>query len=349
MAKKYRAAVIGCGGMSPAHIGGYLNTGKCEVVAVVDIDDERAAAMAEKFNVAQTFRDYRKMLKEVQPELVSVVVWTPLHAKIVRAVARSGAKAIHCEKPIAPTWGESRAMVRACERAGVQLTFNHQRRFLEPFRIAKELANDGTIGDVLRFEASCPNLFDWGTHWFDMFFFFNNDEPAEWVIGQIDARETRSVFGVPVESQGLSYFKFKNGRRAMLVTGHDSFIGAAHRILGTHGAVEIYSEKPHVRYRGRRRMTWREVKTKDGIHGMHAVHRAIADLVEALEKGREPELSARRALQATEIIFATYESSRRRGRVDLPLKISDSPLLTMLESGELEQKKPARSRRRKKS
>jgi hypothetical protein len=47
------------------------------------------------------------------------------------------------------------------------------------------------------------------------------------------------------------------------------------------------------------------------------------------------DLAARRALQATEIIFATYESSRRRGRVDLPLKQKDSAYLSMLESGEM--------------
>jgi hypothetical protein len=60
---------------------------------------------------------------------------------------------------------------------------------------------------------------------------------------------------------------------------------------------------------------------------------AILDLVDALKTGREPQLSARKALQATELIFATYESSRRRGRVDLPLEIEDSPFLSMLESG----------------
>jgi hypothetical protein len=51
-----------------------------------------------------------------------------------------------------------------------------------------------------------------------------------------------------------------------------------------------------------------------------------------LKTGREPELAGRRALQATELIFATYESSRKRGRVDLPLQIEDSPLLSMLQA-----------------
>jgi hypothetical protein len=46
-------------------------------------------------------------------------------------------------------------------------------------------------------------------------------------------------------------------------------------------------------------------------------------------------LSARRALNATEIIFAIYECSRRRGRVDLPLTIADNPLAAMVEAGQM--------------
>jgi len=63
---------------------------------------------------------------------------------------------------------------------------------------------------------------------------------------------------------------------------------------------------------------------------------AIQDLADALKTGREPELSARKALQATELIFATYESSRKRGRVDLPLEIEEIESL-MQEKGLLEQ------------
>jgi hypothetical protein len=58
-------------------------------------------------------------------------------------------------------------------------------------------------------------------------------------------------------------------------------------------------------------------------------------VVDALKTSREPELAGRKALQATELIFATYESSRRRARVDLPLEIEDSSLLSMLEAGEV--------------
>ena len=71
------------------------------------------------------------------------------------------------------------------------------------------------------------------------------------------------------------------------------------------------------------------------MHGPGFHERAIADLIDALRTGREPELSARRALNATEIIFGIYESSRRRGRVDLPLTVQDHPLATMVEAGDL--------------
>ena len=61
----------------------------------------------------------------------------------------------------------------------------------------------------------------------------------------------------------------------------------------------------------------------------------ILDAIEWLETGKESRTSSRKALQATELIFATYESARRRARVELPLEIEDSPLLSMLEKGEI--------------
>jgi predicted dehydrogenase len=333
--------------MSHAHVHGYQETGRCDLVAVADISRENAEAFAARWEKRErpgddrrpplpaVYLDYREMLAAVRPQIVSVCTWPHLHAEMVIACAEAGARAVHCEKPMAPTWGEARRMAAACERSGTQLTFNHQRRFLEPFRIARELAHDGTIGELRRLEGACGDLFDWGTHWLDMFFFYNEETPAEWVIGQIDSRRERKVFGVPLEDQGICHFKFANGVRALLLTGYEAEIGCANRLIGTEGTVEVHNEAPHVRVRGRGDTGWRPIKTKDGLHGSLAIDRAVADAVTGLDEGREPELSARRALQATEVIFATYESSRRRGRVDLPLAIDDSPLLTMLERGDV--------------
>jgi hypothetical protein len=71
----------------------------------------------------------------------------------------------------------------------------------------------------------------------------------------------------------------------------------------------------------------------EGKQGGNAISRGIADLIESLEAGRSPRLAADNALRATEVIFAAYESARRRGRVDLPLAIDDSPFRAMLDAG----------------
>jgi UDP-N-acetylglucosamine 3-dehydrogenase len=232
---------------------------------------------------------------------------------------------------MAPTYGESRRMVEVCESRGCQLTFNHQRRFGAPFREAKRLLKEGAIGDLRRLEGTTGNLFDWGTHWFDMLFFYNDETPVKWVIGQIDTRGTEQVFGVPVEGHGLSHFLFENGVEGLMTTGVGAFGTLTNRLVGTDGTIEVgHSNEVPLRYWGKGMSGWQAVEVPEGLHPQDAIKHGVLDLVDALKNGREPELAGRRALRTTELIFATYESSRRRARVDMPLEIEDSPLIAML-------------------
>lgn len=343
MAEKLRVAVIGAGrpwksegstgfGMAHAHTQGYIKTGKCEMAAVADVSQENATAFAERYEIPRTYLDYHEMLRDAKPDIVSVCTWPHLHAPMVIAAAEAGVRAIHCEKPMAASWGEARRMAEVCHEREVQLTFNHQRRFLQPFQTARDLIRSGEIGTLHRLEAACGDMVDWGTHWIDMLFFYNEETPAEWVIGQIDGHNPRSVFGLEIESQGLCHFKFKNDVRALLFTGHEASIGCANRIIGSSGVIEVGWGEPWVRHTNRT-AGWRTIDMTEGIHDGVAIDRAMADLVASLESGREPELSARKALQTTEVIFSTYESSRRRGRVDLPLRIDDNPFVSLLHEG----------------
>jgi hypothetical protein len=56
------------------------------------------------------------------------------------------------------------------------------------------------------------------------------------------------------------------------------------------------------------------------------IDRAIESAVKALREGGESPLCAANALRTTELIFAGYESARKRARIDLPLTIKDNPL-----------------------
>jgi predicted dehydrogenase len=304
-------------------------------VACADPFEESRAAYVGEFDVARSYEDYPEMLEKEDLDVVSVCTWTGMHREMIEAVVASGVKAIHSEKPMATSWGDAKAIVKACDDNGVTITFCHQRRFGAQFVKAKEIAKSGAIGEVYRFEASCPNLFDWGTHWFDMFFFYNDDEPAEWVIGQIDGEGTRDVFAAPCEGSGLSWIRYQNGREGLLATGGVDLGTNMNRIVGTEGTIEIRPGRKDEQLRVFSKGMWETPDLSSVVEHDDATVCSLVDLVDAIQTGREPELAGRKALAATELIFSTYESSRRRGKITLPLDVDDSALVAMLEEGSI--------------
>lgn len=344
---KFRVGFIGTGkkpekpgpmgyAMAYRHAEAYKLLPDCEMVACADIVKENREAFAKTYRIPSTYADYHEMLAKEKLDIVSICTWPKLHTEMTLAAIAAGVRAIHCEKPMALTYGESRTMFQMAAQCKTQLTFNHQRRFGLPFRKTKELLKSGEIGKLVRMEAAVGNLYDGGTHWVDMLNYFNDETPAEWVIGQIDCREVRIVFGAPNEWQGICHVQYRNGVQAIIVTGDicQNF-GPPFKLIGTDGVIEIGwspNPGPMLRYWRKGKSDWEIVDVKnENLHGPGYIERAIADIVDCLKTGREPELCARNALNATEIIFACYESSRRRGRVDLPLEISDSPLAAIIE------------------
>lgn len=351
---KFKVGIIGTGlrmsepgatgyGMAHSHAAGYETSPDAEIVAVADINAYNLNKFMEEHNVPRGYLSADEMLANEELDIVSICLWPHLHAPMTIKVAEAGVKAIHCEKPMALTYGEAKAMVEACDKNNVVLTFNHQRRFGAPFRKARELLKSGAIGQLEQLEAYTSNLYDWGTHWFDMLFFYNDEVPVDWVMGQVDALGGRSLFGVVIDGQGLSQFKYKNGVMGLMVTGSRDTLGAlksagcANRLIGSDGVIEVgVNDGPKVRVRGiTTEGKWKKIEVDGGLHGLDLVSLAVLDLIDALKNNREPELAGRKALQATELIFASYESSRRRARIDLPLDIEDSPYTDMLTRGEI--------------
>ncbi|SDK54058.1 Gfo/Idh/MocA family protein [Natronorubrum texcoconense] len=369
----YTVAVIGTGAepddpgrdgyaMAYHHAAGYENTENCDLVACVDIVRANAEAFADEFEIGQDgiFEEYAAMLEAVEPDVVSVCVPPSIHERIVVDCIRSGVvEAIHCEKPMADTYGGARLMVQEADRHDVQLTFNHQRRFSDAVRTAKELLDGGEIGELERVEFAAPvGIFDYGSHSFDLCNYFVDETAGEWVLAQIDYSEENLLFGAHNENQAIVHWEYENGVHGLGTSDSDGVgsrgptgaVGCHNRLVGTRGVIEVGPaaggsddggdgggdrELPPLRIRRAGDETWTAVETDDGLHSWAFVDRAIADLVRCLETDDEPELCARNALNATELIFAAWESSRRRGRVDLPLEIGDNPLEAMVETGEV--------------
>jgi predicted dehydrogenase len=203
---KLRVGVIGTGkkkarpdqfgyAMAYRHADAFKLLDSCEMVACADIVEENAKAFAETYGVKGVYTDYRKMLAEAKLDLVSICTWMHLHEPMVLDACKAGVKAIHCEKPMADTWGGAKRMAAAADKAGVKLTFNHQRRYGEPFVLAKKMLDEGKIGQLVRLECECGNIYDSGTHFIDMFSFFNGEKRAKWVLAQVDYRKENLVFG----------------------------------------------------------------------------------------------------------------------------------------------------------
>ncbi len=325
--------------MAYRHAQAYDRLPECRLVGCADLVPENAAAFAGEYGIPDdgVFEDYTAMVRELEPDVVSVCTPPATHADLVTGVAETGVvDAIHCEKPMSNTWGESRRMARVCADRGIQLTFNHQRRFGDPFRHAKALIDEGAIGDLRRVEYSWGDFYDNGTHAIDMCNYFVDADPV-WVIGQLDYRERDVRFGTHNENQMFASWRYDDGVYGMASTGPgDAIAEGDWRLIGSEGRIDVHlTDELSVRVSGLGTGVER-VATFDSLApGSSCIDRAIADVIDALDRDRPSELRAENALRATEIIFAGYESARRRGRVDLPLEIDDNPLETMLESGEL--------------
>jgi UDP-N-acetylglucosamine 3-dehydrogenase len=101
--------------------------------------------------------------------------------------------------------------------------------------------------------------------------------------------------------------------------------------VGTEGVIERENGADELRLRQWEGGGWQTVDCE----ATDDLGEAIGHAVDCLGTGEEPILGARYALNASEIIFAVRESARRRGRVDLPLTVTDDPLAAMVEAGEL--------------
>jgi UDP-N-acetyl-2-amino-2-deoxyglucuronate dehydrogenase len=329
----YKVAQIGCGRRGKQFATGYSSEPRCEIVAVADVKREAAEELAGEFAPgAAIYTDHKKMLAEVKPDVAGIALWTGLHPPVFRDCAEAGVKAVLCEKPMAPTWGESKEMVRIAKEHGVQLTFCHQRRFTPGIRQAKQWLDEGRFGKLERMDMFAPaNLLDCGTHSLDLGFMFNDESPAVWAIGQIDARQVRAWFDLEFEFVAVGMVKYENGVRGTIHVGDDKEMVAAVRLIGSKGWIEVAWEGNYPRAVIYDEPGWEPAQQPEGSGQMAAL---VGNSIDCLKSGAEPELSADRALRAAEVIFAIYESSRRRGRIDLPLDdIEDSPFLSMLAEG----------------
>ncbi len=141
---KRRFAVIGTGFFAQNHLHAWAEMDDVELVAVCDIDPARAAAAASQFG-GRAYTDARELFASEELDFVDIATTPPTHRMMVELAAAHAVPPI-CQKPLAWEMAEARAMVEACETAGVPFMVHENFRFQAPMRRIKSLLDDGAIG-----------------------------------------------------------------------------------------------------------------------------------------------------------------------------------------------------------
>ncbi len=146
------AGIVG-GGLH-AHV--YRHLPQAELIAVCDLNEERAREVAERYAAPHVYSDYRDLL--ARDDIAAVSIATPdfAHRDIAVAAAEAG-KHILVEKPLATTTEDAEAITRAVDMAGVKLMVAFQNRVNPAFVAGRQALLAGELGELKYIYARLSN------------------------------------------------------------------------------------------------------------------------------------------------------------------------------------------------
>jgi predicted dehydrogenase len=146
--ERINLAGIGAGGMGGGDIATLAKLG-VNIVALCDVDEERAAGSFKAFPKAKRYKDFREMLDKEAKHIDAVSVGTPdhIHAVATMAAIKAG-KHVYCQKPLTRTLHECREVTKVAHAAGVATQMGNQGHATEGARLTNEWLRAGVIGTV---------------------------------------------------------------------------------------------------------------------------------------------------------------------------------------------------------
>jgi predicted dehydrogenase len=149
-----KAAVIGVGSMGQHHARVYTEIASTDLVGVADVNRETGERIAHRHHTS-AYTDYRDLLSQEQPDIVTVAVPTRHHREVVETVMESGADVL-VEKPIAATVEEGEALIARANALDRKLMVGHIVRFSPVIQALKAHLDDGELGRI--FQIVCRRV-----------------------------------------------------------------------------------------------------------------------------------------------------------------------------------------------
>jgi predicted dehydrogenase len=153
--EQIKVGIIGVG-IGQAHIKGYAKVPRAKVVALCDVNTERAAQVAKSCGLegVQIFADHREMLDSSAVDAVSVCVPNSLHRPIAVDALNAG-KHVLCEKPLAMNARDAQKIADAAEKNKRKCMVAQVQRFRPDTRYLKQLIAGGELGDIYYAHTGC--------------------------------------------------------------------------------------------------------------------------------------------------------------------------------------------------
>jgi predicted dehydrogenase len=362
--KKYRAVVIGHTGR-----GGYGHNwdmtwngiDAVEMVAVADpVEAGRAKAMA-RSGAARGYADYREMLAREEPDIVTIAPRrTDQHMDMFTAAAEAGAHII-IEKPMAGSLPEADRMVALAERKKIKVQVGHAARPAATTRRVGEILKSGEVGQLLEMRArgkedkraGGEDLIILGSHAFDLMRLFAGD--PRWVsahvtqqnrdIARQDVRQGTEIVGLLGGDQVAAMFSFAGGVHGYFASRANDYLlgdrcglalycsrGVIFINLGSSRMGQAFILRSPAWVPGKTAPQWEEIPGPGAeiVGNWDRANNTMAlDLLDAIERDREPACGARDGRWPVEMTAGIYQSQITGSRVAFPLADRRDPLASL--------------------
>ncbi len=202
---RLKIGIIGCGGIANGkHLPSLKAINRADLVAFCDIIPEKAEKAAKEYGTpdAKVYTDYKELLKDESIDVCYVLTPNRSHAPISIDAMNAG-KHVMCEKPMAKTAADARAMVETAKKTGKKLTIGYQHRHKAESQYVKSVIERGDLGEIYYAKAlairrrGTPNwgvflneyeqgggpLIDIGTHSLDLTLYLMNNYKPRMVVG----------------------------------------------------------------------------------------------------------------------------------------------------------------------
>jgi len=334
-----KIGIIGCGKIAQLrHIPEFADNQSVTLHGFFDANQDRCRAIAAQYG-GVAYESVEAMLADEAIDAVSVITPNFTHASISIAALKQG-KHVLCEKPMAVTLADCEEMVQVSEEMGKKLMIAHNQRFNPSHVLAKQLLEQGAIGEVISFRTSFAHsgadnwsvdganswfmdkskshfgaFADLGVHKTDLMVYLLGQRIARVsaCIGTLNKRDGEGKL-ISVDDNAYCTYVMENGIMGTMNaswTNHGQEDNST-SIYGTTGSMHIYRSAEHPiviersgaadEYYGEDAMQTNDNQTKSGV--MDAFARCIAE-------DKEPAVSARSVLAAMRAIFAGEESARQ--------------------------------------